>query len=323
MGRVRLIADPDGTPELLALRALKLGDLLVAVPALHAIRRAHPEHRLVLAVPPWLDPIVDLVTGVDALLPAPGLDHPLAIEPGRIDTVVNLHGSGPESNSLLEALRPRRRLGHRGPGWEGPEWVDGMHERERWARLVTEHGMPADPHEVWLQHPGASVNDGAAVVHVGAFYGSRQWPPQRFAQVAQALDAAGLDVVLTGSAGERDRALEVARLAGLAEGSVLAGRSTLRELAAVIAAARVVVSADTGAAHLASAYAVPSVVLFGPAPPAEWGPPPGPHIVLTDESLRRGDTFGEEPDPALLAVTAAAVLEGVSALLATASGSGE
>lgn len=315
MGRVRLIAEPDGRPEILALRALKLGDLLVAVPALHAIRRAYPGHRLVLAVPGWLDPIVDLVAGVGALLPTAGLDHPLSIEHGRIDVAVNLHGRGPESDGLLDAIGARQVLGHRGRGRAGPEWVDGIHERVRWARLASAHGMPADPDEVWLEHPGNSDSDGAAVVHVGAFYGSRQWPAERFARVAAALDRVGLEVLLTGSGRERDRALEVAGQAGLPERQVLAGQSTLRQLAAVIAGARVVISADTGAAHLASAYAVPSVVLFGPAPPGEWGPPPGPHIVLTNESVRKGDTFGSEPDPALLAVSADDVLKATASLL--------
>ena len=69
-----------------------------------------------------------------------------------------------------------------------------------------------------------------------------------------------------------------------------------------------------GAAHLASAYGTPSVVLFGPAPPEIWGPPPGPHIVLTRAELRRGDTFAHRPDPALLAVTVQDVLAAVGEL---------
>src|SRR5438128_10872722 len=98
---------PDGRPELLALRALKLGDLLVAVPALRGLRRALPDHRLVLAVPGWLEPIVDLVPAVDALLPTPGLDDPLPLAAGRVDIAVNLHGNGPESRALLDQLKPR------------------------------------------------------------------------------------------------------------------------------------------------------------------------------------------------------------------------
>lgn len=312
---MKLLGDPDGTPEVLALRALKLGDLLVAVPALRAIKRAHPDHRLILAVPGWLDPILDLVEGVDALLPTPGLDAPLSIPPGRVDTVVNLHGAGPESRDLLDALDARHKVGHRAPGWEGPEWLDGIHERFRWARLVTAHGMPADPNDVALLDPGASSRPGAAVVHVGAFYGCRQWPVERFARVVRALEQDGLEVVLTGSEAERGRAVAVAERAGLGQDRILAGRIGLREFASVIADARIVVSADTGAAHLASAYRVPSVVIFGPAPVEEWGPPPGPHIVLTDARLRVGDTFGAEPDPALMAVQVEDVLQAASTLL--------
>ncbi|BDZ44308.1 glycosyltransferase family 9 protein [Naasia aerilata] len=312
---MKLLAEPDGRPELLALRTLKLGDLLVAVPALHALRRTFPEHRLILAMPGWLDPIIDLVHGVDALLPTRGLDDPLAVDADRIDIAVNLHGVGGESCERLEEIRPRRRIGHRSPGWDGPEWLDGIHERHRWARLVTEHGMPADENEVWLDDPGPSANPGAAVVHVGAFYGSRHWPLDRFAAVAQALERRGLRAVVTGGAADRDRALRVAELAGLPEDRVLAGRMDLREMAATVAAAAIVVTVDTGAAHLASAYARPSVVLFGPSPPEEWGPPPGRHVVLTDARLRVGDTFGSDPDPALLAVNADDVVAAADGLL--------
>jgi ADP-heptose:LPS heptosyltransferase len=309
--------EPDGRPELVALRALKLGDLLVAVPALHGIRRANPDHRLVLAVPAWLEPIVDLVGGIDALLPTPGLDDPLPLPPGRVDIAVNLHGNGRESRGLLEALAPRRRVGHRSPGWEGPPWRDGILERERWAGLVTAHGMPADPDDVALSPPTApSPAPDCVVVHVGAFYGSRQWPVDRFAQVVRELAAAGERVILTGSAAERPRALETAELSALPDSAVAAGVLGLGEFAALVAASRLVITADTGAAHLASAYARPSVVIFGPAPPEEWGPPEtGPHIVLTDASVRRGDAFGDEPDPALLAVTPADVLAAVVRLL--------
>lgn len=312
-----ILDEPDGRPELLALRALKLGDLLVAVPALHGIRRARPDHRLVLAVPRWLEEIVDLVEGVDALLPTPGFDHPLPLSAGRIDTAVNLHGNGPESRGLLEALQPRVRVGHRAPGWEGPPWQDGVLERERWARLVTAHGMPADSDDVALLPPStASVAPGCVVVHVGAFYGSRQWPVDRFAHVVRELVAAGEQVILTGSESERPRALATADQAGVGAAAVQAGVLGLGEFAALVAEAALVITADTGAAHLASAYTRPSVVIFGPAPPEEWGPPRnGPHLVLTDATVRRGDAFGSTPDPALLAVSPEDVLAAASRLL--------
>lgn len=288
-------------PTLLVLRALKLGDLLVAVPALHALRRAFPGHRLVYAGPAWLADVLSLVGGFE-LLPANGLDAPLAVAPGTVDIAVNFHGRGPESTSLLEAVAAQRLITH-GTAGGGPPWVEQMHERERWTRLLHWHGIEADPLEVQLARPQASsLLPAAAVVHVGAAYGSRLWPETRFAAVAAALDEAGHEVVFTGSADERERALRVARRAGLPDTAVLAGSQPLAEFAALVAEAAVVVSADTGAAHLAAAYARPSVVLFGPAPPEQWGPPPGPHMVLTRPKLRRGDVFAAEPDPALLGV---------------------
>lgn len=307
----------DDRPELLVLRTLKLGDLLVAVPAIHGLRRAYPEHRLTLAMPGWLRPIVELVGGVDELLPTPGLDKPIARRPGTVDVAVNLHGSGGESRDLIRQLEARTVIAHSSDGSSGPEWRDGMLERARWTRLVTAFGVDADPDDVGLLvPPGEPAVVGAAVVHVGAFYGSRRWPVDRFAAVAAQLVAEGRDVVLTGSAAERDRALAVAAVAGLPEETVLAGELELDGFAGVIRSAAVVISADTGAAHLASAYGTPSVVLFGPAPPEEWGPPAsGPHVVLTDASLRRGDTFGSECDPAMLAVTVDDVLAATRSLV--------
>lgn len=304
----------DRKPELLVLRALKLGDLLVAVPALKALRRTFPGHRLRYAAQGWLSEALGLVGGYE-LLPTHGLDEPLALEAGVVDVAVNLHGSGPESQGRIEALKARQTIGHRSGHRDGPPWRAELHERERWVRLLEWHGIDADPLDVGLNtpHVPSPVPD-ATVLHVGAAYGSRLWPADRFAAVAAALDAAGHNVVFTGGSGERDRAVDVCRRAGLPDGAVLAGRLGLGEFAATIAAARLVISADTGAAHLASAYGTPSVVLFGPAPPEIWGPPPGPHVVLTRAELRRGDTFADQPDPALLGVTVPDVLAAVGGL---------
>jgi ADP-heptose:LPS heptosyltransferase len=301
-------------PVLLVLRALKLGDLLVAVPALHALRRAFPEHRLLYAAQDWLEDAVGLVGGYE-LLPTHGLDVPIPIEEGTVDVAVNLHGSGPESDDRLAAILPRTIIGHRTPAWPGPAWISEIHERERWTRLLQWHGIDAEPDDYRLLPPAVpSPSPDATVLHVGAAYGSRLWPEERFAEVARSLAGDGHQVLFTGSSTERARALDVARLAGLPESKVLAGRLRLAEFMACVAEARLVVSADTGAAHLASAYARPSVVLFGPAPAEVWGPPPGPHIVLTDAQVRRGDTFASTPDPALLAVSVQDVLAAVGEL---------
>ena len=314
---------PEDRPRLLALRALGLGDLLVVVPALRALARAFPGHRRILAAPAWLEPIARLIPGVDALAPTPGVDGPIESCPAPVDLAVNLHGRGPQSHRLLDSLQPRQRIGHRASGWDGPEWIDpgetgSQHERLRWTRLLGAYGIAADPDDIAIDRPAIpSPAPGAVVLHVGAGHGSRAWPVARFAAVAATLAEHDHRVVLSGGPHDRDRAAAIARRAGLYPNSVLAGTMTLDAAVALIAEARLLISADTGAAHLASAYQTPSVVIFGPAPPQEWGPPRhGPHRVLTDPRVRRGDPFADDPDPALLAVDVDQVLAAVEDLFA-------
>ena len=96
-------------------------------------------------------------------------------------------------------------------------------------------------------------------------------------------------------------------------GSV-AGRFRLDELAVLVADASLVISGDTGVAHLATAYGTPSVLLFGPTPPALWGPPAGgPHLVLWHGG--RGDPHGSRPDPSLLAIDEDEVLRAAESML--------
>jgi ADP-heptose:LPS heptosyltransferase len=303
------LGEPDGRPEILVFRALGLGDLLVSVPALRGIRRARPEARVVLAMPAWLEPVIDLVDAVDVLLPTPGLEVALDVAPGRTETAVDLHGNGPASRGRCEAVRPQRLVGFRAPGWDGPEWPEDVHERERWAGLVTWHGMPADPDDLTIRRPNEpSPAPGCVVVHVGSAFASRAWPVESFAAVARTLAGRGDQVVVTGGGADVDRARGVADLAGLPEEAATAGRLSLGTFAALVADASLVVTADTGAGHLASAFVRPSVVIFGPATPRQWGPPPGPHVALTHAELRHGDGFTDVPDPALLAVTPEEVL---------------
>jgi ADP-heptose:LPS heptosyltransferase len=160
---------------------------------------------------------------------------------------------------------------------------------------------------------------GAVVVHPGASSGSRRWPVGRFAAVAAELRRAGHPVVVTGGAAEREVATAVAVRAGLPPAAVLAGRTDLPGLAALVAGARLVVCGDTGVGHLASAYRTPSVLLFGPVPAAEWGPPADrpQHVVLRGGEPGRRDPHADVPDPGLLAVTVPDVLAAAEAAVST------
>jgi len=310
--------------ELLVLRASGLGDLLVAVPALRAVRKRYPTHRVVLAGPAALEPLVRATGAVDETLPTTAPDALAWGDRPPPDVVVNLHGIGPQSHRALDTTRPRHRIGVRAPGWAGPDWADiaraHRHERERWCAVVEAFGVCADPTDYALdgREPGGVDGlVGAVVVHPGAGYGAKRWPADRFALVAARLERAGRRVVVTGSGPEAPLAGEVARRAGLPADRVLAGRTDIAGLMDVVAGAALLVCGDTGIAHLATALGTPSVVLFGPEPPDRWGPPEGgPHVVLTDAARRRGDPFADDPDPALLGVDVDEVTHVANALLA-------
>lgn len=301
-------------PTVLVLRALGLGDLLTAVPALRGLRAAYPEHRVVLAAPAPLTELAMLTGAVDALLPTTELG-PIRLPSPAV--AVNLHGRGPQSTDALRALRPGALLAHAAPEVPGPEWDPDVHEVHRWCRLLAGFGIRADPADLWLSRPPVpSLAPGAVVVHPGCGFAARQWPTDRYAVVARRLADAGLPVVVTGDAAQQRLAAQVATAAGLPTDAVLAGATTLAQLAGLVADASLVVCGDTGIAHLATAYGTRSVVLFGPVSPRHWGPPSDrpQHAALWAGGT--GDTFADRPDPGLLRITTAEVIAAAERLLA-------
>jgi ADP-heptose:LPS heptosyltransferase len=299
-------------PRLVALRALGLGDFLTAVPSLRALARAFPSHSRALAAPEPLAPLAALVGW--PLVPTAELE-PLPAGLHAAEVVVNLHGRGPQSHRLVLAAGPGRALWFEHaevPESRGaPAWRAGEHEVERWCRLLSESGVPADPAELALPPPGGEPPAGArgaTLIHPGAASRARRWPAARYAAVARAEAAAGQRVLITGSLRERTLALDVAIAAGLPRRSVIAGATDLTGLARLVAAADTVVCGDTGVAHLATALGTPSVIVFGPTSPAEWGPPARRerHRVLW--SGRHGDPHGERADPGLLEISVPAVI---------------
>jgi len=305
---------PAPVPVVLVLRALGLGDLLTAVPALRGVHDAFPHHRVVLATPAGLAPLVRLTGAVDGIVDTAGLG-PLPAALAGPDVAVNLHGRGPDSHRRLLALAPRRMIafGNEHVAVGGPQWRDDEHEVARWCRLLTEHGIPADLARLDLSSPGPPLpgREGVTIIHPGAASASRRWPADRWAEVGRELRRDGHRVVVTGARSELQLAERVAAGAGVPGDDVLAGRTDLLTLARLVAGAGLLLSGDTGVAHLATALATPSVVLFGPVPPSEWGPPPDRPWHRALWAGRRGDPHGTTVDPGLRELRVAEVLEAV------------
>jgi ADP-heptose:LPS heptosyltransferase len=293
--------------KLVVLRALGLGDLLTAVPALRALARAFAGHECVLLAPAALAPLVELLgDAAYALHHVDGVRALPAVLPRAVhgaDVAVNLHGRGPQSTALLRAAQPQVLVAF----GRQAAWREGERETVRWCRLLEAVGVAADPADLDLDlEPPAepTPHAGAAVIHPGASAPARRWPAARWAAVGRELPG---PVVVTAGPGEQALARAVAREAGA---TVFAG--DLRALAALVASAARVLCADTGVAHLATALGTPSVVLFGPTPPAHWGPPPERtrHRVLWAGG--RGDPNGARTDPGLLTLQPHDVLEAIA-----------
>jgi ADP-heptose:LPS heptosyltransferase len=306
--------------DVLVLRALGLGDLLTSVAALRGLRRAHPRDRLVLAAPAALGAWLAGLGVVDDVVAVRGLQDGalLASRGGSPRVAVNLHGRGPASHEMLRRLAPAYLVAYACPEAgvdEGPKWREGEHEVDRWIRLSRWAGGAAEPDDLRLPSPGP--RGGHVVVHPGAASGSRRWPAARWASVAAAL-AADHRVVVTGTPAEAELCHEVAGAAAGAENAC--GRLDLDELGGLVGTAGLVLSGDTGVAHLATAFTTPSVTLFGPVSPALWGPRIDAHLHTAlwrtaGDEPRPGDPHGDEPDERLLGIEVPEVVEAARELL--------
>jgi ADP-heptose:LPS heptosyltransferase len=306
-------------PTLLVLRALGLGDLLTAVPALRAIARAFPSHYRVLAAPVYLAPLVSLCGDVDEVVEARPLE-PLDESLNDIDVAVNLHGRGPQSHHIIMRTSPSRLIAFANeaiPETDGfPQWRPDEHEIDRWCRMLRESGVPADPNDLEITVPRSDARArGAIVVHPGAASESRRWPADRWIDLCKRLRSEGHRIVLTGAVHEFRRCRFIAKAAHLSIDAVLAGQTNLAELACIVAAARAIVCGDTGVAHIATAVRTPSVVLFGPTSPQYWGPPQGRRYHSVIWRGTTGDPHAPYVDPGLASITVDEVLAELHKLL--------
>lgn len=296
----------DRPPRRVAvLRALQLGDLLCAVPALRALRGALPQARITLIGLPWAREFVARFDRyLDDFLELPGFpglperefdapafaDFLTAAQARRFDLAIQLHGSGSFVNPLTVLLGARHNAGYFVPGDYCPDparffpYPDDLPEVRRHLALMEFLGAPPLGDE--LEFPvreadrqalaeldGASrLNRGEYVcIHPGARYPSRRWGTERFAAVADRLEELGLRVVITGARFETDLAAAVA--AAMRRPCInLAGRTTLGALAALLSDARLVVSNDTGISHVAAGVRVPSVVIVTGSDARRWAP---------------------------------------------------
>lgn len=294
----------DRNATLAVFRALQIGDMLCAVPALRALRSALPGTRIALVGLPWAEQFASRFADyVDEFIAFPGhpafpeqqvRQHELAdfyagMRARRFDIALQMHGNGAHSNLIARAFGARRLAGYGdAKGSNGELFIpfpETGPEPLRLLELATQLGAPpcgqaldfpiteADKRELGASGVAAGLTGGDYIcIHPGARVADKCWPVLRFAQVADKLAAeSGARIVLTGSAAEAPLAAAVAQ-AMRSPALIAAAAVSIGAMAALMSRARLLVCNDTGVSHIAAGLKLPSVVIFSKADMRRWAP---------------------------------------------------
>ncbi|RZA29920.1 MAG: lipopolysaccharide heptosyltransferase family protein [Lysobacteraceae bacterium] len=287
-------------------RALDLGDMLCAVPALRALRLALPDARIVLTGLPWAAQFARRFDAyVDEFLPFPG--HPLLPEQAvrhdeltsyyagicsqGFDFALQLHGSADVTNHIVAGFGARSMAGFtQGAAKQTARTLllpalDGGTEPERLLTLLARLGAPDtgtqlefpvrrdDIDELEASKLAPDLEPGNYIcIHPGARKHDASWPPERFAEVADELKREfGFTTVLTGSPDEAPLARTVARHMRTPALEATEPMS-IGAMAALMSRSRLLICGDTGVSHIAAGLGLSSVVVFSKADIARWAP---------------------------------------------------
>lgn len=342
------------------LRASRIGDFLCAVPGFRALRAALPEAEIAIITLPLLRDLALRAPYLDRYIPFPGFPGIAEqffdarrcvgffqeMQAERFDLAIQMQGSGVYSNPFTLLLGAGATAGFIRSGKDSDRldaalpYPERGHEVSRPLALAEFLGAPArgmaTEFPLWAaDHAAAETLLREAVppligLHPSARDEARRWPTERFAAVGAALlRQHGGTLVLLGDADARAtaRAPHAALPADLARHCRdLTGATTLPALGAVIARLAVLVTNDSGPAHIAYALGTPTVTIFGGSSPEAYGPPArGPFRIV----LRDVPCWSAGPVPCsacaydyrcLIGVAMADVLAAAEALIDTASG---
>jgi len=296
-----------------------LGDAVLALPALSALRKRFADAHLTIAAPAGFVSVFreDSDVRPDEVLALPSATKGVrkALAAGQFDLGILLPNSFRSAWLLRQAGVPQRW----GYATSLRAWmltktpvripVHGVqHQMEYYRALVRGLGIPCGDEAPRLrvtaatsqrgldvlQKAQADVTRRVAVLAPGAAYGqAKQWPPVRVAQLAARLvRERDMTCVMVGAGHDRDAARAIDEWLSINAADVrsrvvdLTGRTSLTELMGVLARADVVVSNDSGAMHVAAALGRPVVAMFGPTDERATRPV-GAHEVLTASAFCR------------------------------------
>jgi heptosyltransferase-1 len=328
--------------RVLIVRLGAMGDILHALPAVTALRQAHPNWFVGWAVEPrWRALLcVDRIHLVNAKewarSPLRGqtvrgiqaLRRELRTE--RYDLCIDLQGA--VRSALVGRLSGAPRLiGEDQPRDWAARWLfservptQGVHVIEQAVEVCAAVAgdrlspvlpvLPVDREvELWVDGVLAGAQRRPVVLlSPGAGWGAKRWPTERYGAVASDLHRSGCAVLVNAGPEERAIAAKVVLASG---GVAQAPEFTLERLIALTRRIDLLIAGDTGPLHLACALGKPVVGIYGPTDPGRNGPFGVPFRVLRHPESKRDHTRHAEPEAGLLTITPEQVIEAAQSLL--------
>lgn len=338
--------------NILIIKPSSLGDIVMALPALSALRRSFPEARLSWLVRPVFAPLIEGHPHLDEIILferkrlGKAWRHPGAfgslisliadLRRHRFDAVVDLQGlfrSGGLAwlSGCPQRFGPvwRREFAHHFYTTTVPARAEWVHVIDYYMKILEAMGaedrkvefiLPAKPAAAasvkTLRADRDIKTEHYAVLIPGSAQPSKCWPAERFAALADRLSSVHrLAVVATGSAGESAMIEQIQQHAHCPITN-LAGRTALPELVEVLRGARLVVSNDTGPGHIAAALGRPLVMMFSWSNPQRVGPYQRPECLVGRDLDQRGLAIkSSNPAHAIQHITLDEVVKKVTAQL--------
>ncbi len=316
-----------------------MGDILHSLPAVTALRQAHPEWVIGWAIEPqWRGlfcanggeprtsgmPVVDQLHIVPArqwarrpLSPATWKDMARVrreVRAMQYDVAVEMQGAvraaivarWARTDRIVGEAQPREGVAR----WLFNERVEtrGVHVIEQSVEVANAIAgenlpipLPLLPRDPAAEARAAQLPQPLVLLSPGAGWGAKRWPPERYGNVARRLAEAGYTVVVNSGPAEEDLARQIAESSSRAATAL---PLDMAELIAVTRRAALVIAGDTGPLHLACALGKPVVGIYGPTDPARNGPFHTPSRVLRHPESVRDHTRRSEPEAGLLTITA-------------------
>jgi ADP-heptose:LPS heptosyltransferase len=305
--------------KIAVLRALQLGDMLCAIPAIKAIRHAYPQAEITLIGLPWAKSLTERFSnyfdGFIKFAGYPGLPEQEfksadfitflgEVQDQKFDLAIQMQGNGSVINPMVELFGAKYTAGYSKEGHYAPDnglfmpYPDFGHEIDRHIQLMEFLGIQSQGSD--LEYPLTTADYNTldelnlgiepkkyVCIHPGSRGTWRQWPVKYFAALADYCIEQGYKAVITGTKDEAaiiDDVIAHMRY----EPINTAGKTSMGAVGALIQNAAMLISNCTGISHIASAFKTPSIVISMDGEPQRWGP--------LDKRVHRTINWLQSPD---------------------------